>query len=222
MASSVATLLVLAIGAGWVLRTVNDERDLARAADRRAQIVETVSRLVPTPDPTSFIYAFGEPHLVGAWPVFPTSWDLRAALRLRYEDPSLDGRTVRSNVVWVCGYQRMAPVRVRRTLGKLKLSHYTYAVPYRSAVFVDVPGKRAQHIDSRGECRVASQRFVERQLGRLHDLSPPRTALIRLLLGPRGERLVEAYFHNPRTGRDKIARLWRTAHGTGGDDRKAR
>lgn len=212
LGAALAAVLVLAIGAGYALRTLSDERNLARAADRRARIVDTVKRLEPKPRPTTTLYSFGEPLYVrGGWPIFASAWDLRGALRLAYDDPSVNGRAVRVNTAWICGYLKMAPLRVDILLGRLDLSPYTYAVPYGYAVFVDVTGGHARRIDSRAECRVQSTRFVERQLEQLHRLGPQYTALVRRLQGVRGEALVEAYVSDPRGMRARLGRFLQRA-----------
>jgi hypothetical protein len=141
-----AAVLLAAIGAGYLVRVQGDEGDWRRAADVQQQVLDSVQAAVPRPPPGTTVYTFAAPAAAAPGvPVFSLPFDLRAALRLRYDDSTVRAFPIRGFDVIRCLGDRLYPVG--GSYGPVQ------AAPYGQALFVDVRRRTATRIDSRAQCR---------------------------------------------------------------------
>jgi hypothetical protein len=140
-----ATLLCALIGAGYVVDVARDERGWQRSERIQEQVLAAVRTSVPDPPPRTTIYTFGAPTFAAPGvPVFSLPFDLKAAVRLRYDDASIQAYPVAGDTVINCTAASLYPSG--GTYGPV------HGATYGSAVFVDVPAKRSVAIGSRAAC----------------------------------------------------------------------
>jgi hypothetical protein len=138
---AVAAAVCVVIGAGYVVMVANDERGWQRSA----RIQQQVLAALPHPAPHTTFYTFGAPtYAAPGVPAFSLPFDLKAAARLRF-------RTVHVAAYPVAGWTviQCAPDLIYPTGGTYGRFH---GARYGTAVFVDVPRRRAIPIRSRAEC----------------------------------------------------------------------
>jgi hypothetical protein len=137
----VALVLCGLIGVGYVVKVIEDRGGWERSADLQAQVLAAVPRGAPG---TTF-YTFGAPTFAAPGvPVFSLPFDLKAAVRLRFDDASLAAYPLAARSGIVCGKLGLYP-----TGGSYGPVH---GERYGSAVLVDVPHRRAIPIRNRAEC----------------------------------------------------------------------
>jgi hypothetical protein len=141
-----AAVLLAAIGAGYVVRVLDDQGDWRRSADLQAEVLSSVRASVPRPPAGATIYTFGAPAAAAPGvPVFSLPFDLKAAVRLAYDDLSPRAYPIRGFDVIRCLAGRLEP-----SGGSYGPAH---GARYGTAWFVLVPRRSAVRIDSRAECR---------------------------------------------------------------------
>ena len=145
-AQAAATAIVCAaIGAGYVVKVAHDERDWQNAAAEQARVLDVVKRTVPNPAAGTTIYTFGAPSFSAPnVPVFSLPFDLKAAVRLAYDDEQLAAYPIRGLDVIRCDPGFLYPQG--GTYGRV------HGANYGSAVFVDVKRRRAIPIGNRAAC----------------------------------------------------------------------
>jgi hypothetical protein len=142
----VAAVLLAAIGTGYVVRVLGDEGDWRRSAEIQEQVLDTVRSTLPRPPRGATIYSFEAPAAAAPGvPVFSLPFDLNAAVRLRYDDPSLRAYPIRGFDVIRC-----LPGRLEPAGGSYGPAH---GARYGAAWFVAVRRRAAVRIDSSAECR---------------------------------------------------------------------
>ena len=140
--------LILAIGAGWVAQERADVNRYAAAASARDASLAAVARGVPDPEPGTVIVLL-EP---ASWqapgvPRFGRTWDLGAALKLRYGDASISGYPLAPSTPAVCG---------RRALtARTGLSGSPPPTPYARLVLVDARTGAVTRPSGPAGCRAA-------------------------------------------------------------------
>jgi hypothetical protein len=140
-----AAALCALIGAGYVVAVARDERGWQRSERIQEQVLRAVRTSLPHPAPRTTIYTFGAPTFAARGiPVFSLPFDLKAAVRLRYDDASIQAYPVAGDTVINCAATGLYP-----TGGTYGPAH---GAPYGSAVFVEVPNARAIRIASRAQC----------------------------------------------------------------------
>jgi hypothetical protein len=141
LAAVAAAVLCAAIGAGYVVQVARDEGDWQRSAQVRARVLAAI----PRPEPYTTVYSFGAPTFVARGvPAFSLPFDLKAAVRLRFDNPSLAAYPVAGDTVIHCEAGRLYPTG--GTYGRV------HGARYGAALFVDVPARRAIAIGSRAAC----------------------------------------------------------------------
>lgn len=142
----IALAVVLLIGAGYVLRVWDDQEGWQRSAHVQERVLTAVRAAVPDPPAGATIYTFGAPSFVAPGiPSFSLAFDLRAAVRLRYDDESLSAYPVRGLDVIRCGADRLEPAG-----GTYSAVH---GARYGEAWFVNVPRRAAVRIETAADCR---------------------------------------------------------------------
>lgn len=146
-----AAATVVIVGAGWVVHARAQVAAYDRAAAASRAELAAVARALPAPRHGSVIVVFQPRDSVAPGvPVFGHSWDLGAALKLRYRDPSLAGLPVAPNTTVHCGGVALV-VADPGSAPSL--------APYDSAVLVGAGGGRPTRVpDARG-CRAAVAAF---------------------------------------------------------------
>jgi hypothetical protein len=130
------------IGAGYVVKVAGDEGDWRRSARLQQQVLASLPVFAPTG--TTF-YTFGAPTFAAAGvPVFSLPFDLRAAVRLRFDNASLAAYPLAERSGLSCGRLGLHPTG--GSYGPAQTEEYGHAV------LVDVPRRRAIPIDDRADC----------------------------------------------------------------------
>ncbi len=143
-----AVALSLAIGAGYVVHVANDEDGWRRSARVQGRVLAAVRSTVRDPGPRTTIYTFRAPTFTAPGvPAFSLPFDLKAAVRLRYDDASLQAYPMADRTGIVCEQAFLYPTG--GTYGPV------HGARYGSAVFVDVAGRRAIAIGSQAACVAA-------------------------------------------------------------------
>jgi hypothetical protein len=141
--ASAAGLLVgaaaLALGAGYVARSLADARSWdAAAADQRRELAD-MHRALPSLQPASTVYVFGAPAAVGPGiPVLATTLDLTSAMRVSYSDPRLVGVPIGASATIACGPRGPLVAGV--------------GASYGDAYVLDVAKLKAVRLLDRGQC----------------------------------------------------------------------
>jgi hypothetical protein len=137
----VAAVALIAIGVGYAVKVIDDRGGWERSAREQQHVLASI----PRPPPRTTVYTFRAPTFAAPGvPVFSLPFDLKAALRLRFDNPSLAAYPMPLRAGIVCGRYTLHP-----TGG-------TYGTPegaaYGSAWFVDVPAARVIPITDRAGC----------------------------------------------------------------------
>lgn len=148
----VAAAVVVAVGAGWVLHARQAVTRYDSAAAASAHELRAVRLAVPHPPPGTVVVLLHRRTFGAAGvPVFGHEWDLGAALKLAYEDPSLSGMPLAPG----------EPVRCGR--------HWLIAggrrVPYAHAVVVSTREPRAARVRDAPACAAALARLRPSRAG---------------------------------------------------------
>jgi hypothetical protein len=151
---AIAAVVLVAIGGGYVVKVREDQEGWQRSAEVQEQVLDAVRTTLPDPPEDATIYTFNAPSFVAAGiPAFSLQFDLRAAVRLDYDDHSLSAYPVRGLDVIRCEERMLHPVG----------GTYTRAdqgARYGEAYFVDVRERTVVRIDSRAQCRREAVRLV--------------------------------------------------------------
>jgi hypothetical protein len=140
-----AVALCVAIGAGYVVKVLDDQSGWRDSATIQARVLGVISATVADPPPRTTFYTFGSATFSAPGvPVFSLPFDLKAAVRLRYYDRSLAAYPIARKTGIECGPQSLQPGG-----GSYGPAH---AARYGAAVFVDVPNRRAIAIRDRPAC----------------------------------------------------------------------
>jgi hypothetical protein len=144
--AAVAVAVVLAVGAGWVVRAREEVAAYERAAAVRERELAAVERaLGPAPAPGTVVVLFHEATWVAPGvPGFGQPWDLGPAVRLAYDDPSLAGFPVDPEARVTCGPAAL-------TVDAATTDDPPPA-PYARAVLVDARSGRARRVSGARDC----------------------------------------------------------------------
>jgi hypothetical protein len=142
-AAPIALALTALLAVGYVVRLHSDERDWGDAADTQERVLDDLAETRPPPlggGLAAFhVPAFAAPGV----PVFHQSWDLTGALRLLWDDHSLQAYPVNNGRTVVC-----APGNV-----KVTGDDETAQLQYGRTRFFDDANRRSTPIRSRAGCR---------------------------------------------------------------------
>jgi hypothetical protein len=159
-AGAAAAALTLLLGGGYAAQV---RRDIARwdsASDLQARVLSQLRLAVPHPLKGQTLYVFGAPSKVSAGiPIFFETWDLNGAVRLMFNDASLVAYPIYAGTRFVCGPPGMHPSREAYPNGPDGGYGESERARYGKGLFVDLPSRRAQRIDSRAACLAATRRF---------------------------------------------------------------
>jgi len=146
----------LLLGLGFIDRVRADAgRNEASAAQQREQLA-ALRRVLPSIPPHTTVFTFGHSLTSGhGIPILEAPWVFTAAVRLRWDDPSL---TVASAV----GKDVSCAQHEARVAFHVAGSDEVYAARYGSAEFVDLSIPSVRHVDSRRHCREALAAFQAR------------------------------------------------------------
>ena len=142
----------LLVGLGFVQRTRDEIGRYDAATAQQNDELARLRALLPRPPHGSTIFTFGYPTVSAPGvPIFSHPWDLSAAVRLRWNDPSLRAIPVEGRSV-SCGRSEVS----------VRVSDNAYTARYDHAEFVDLSTMRARHIASRRECLESLTLFESR------------------------------------------------------------
>jgi hypothetical protein len=129
-----------------VIQVIDDQEGWRRSDEVQEEVLAVVRDTMPDPPERATIYTFNAAGFVAPGiPAFSLSFDLRSAVRLEYDDPSLFAYPVRGLDVIRCGATTLQPVG-----GTYSEVH---GADYGEAWFVNVRRRTAVRIDDPGECR---------------------------------------------------------------------
>jgi hypothetical protein len=144
----VAAVVLAAIAVGYVVQVRDDQHGWERSAREQ----ERVLAAIPRPPRGTTVYTFNAPSFAAPGvPVFSLPFDLRSAVRLQFDDPSLKAYPVRGLVVIECDAAGLHPVG--GTYGPV------HGAAYGEAWFVSVPRRRVFRVDSRRQCEALRARL---------------------------------------------------------------
>jgi hypothetical protein len=138
---AVAAVVLIAIGIGYAVKVIDDRGGWERSAREQERVLASI----PRPPPGTTVYTFRAPTFAAPGvPVFSLPFDLKAALRLRYDNPSLAAYPIPLRGRIVCGRSTLYPTG--GTYGTAE------AAAYGAAWFVDVRAGHVIPIASRADC----------------------------------------------------------------------
>ena len=144
-AGRVGALVVLLIAVGYFVQIRSDQDGWRRSAEVQSQVLSAVRTTLPSPPRHATIYTFSAPGFVAPGvPAFSLPFDLRAAVRLEYDDGTLSAYPIRGLDTIRCTATGLYPHG--GTYGPV------HGARYGSAWFVSVPRRRAFRVDSRAQC----------------------------------------------------------------------
>ena len=146
---ALAGVACLAIGIGYMVQVADDRGAWERSAGAQQRVLASI----PRPPPRTTVYTFRAPTFAAPGiPVFSLPFDLKAAVRLRFDNPSLAAYPIPGRGRIVCGRYTLYP-----TGGTYSKAH---GAAYGSAWFVDVAAEKAIPIASRADCVAESARLA--------------------------------------------------------------
>lgn len=164
-----AALMLLAVlapvGLLWVREVVDDQRHWAGADALNTKTLDAL-RQMPAPEAGATVYTFGVPGTTAPLVLaFTTRWDLTGAIRLLWNDQSLQG--VPSSSVEASSPGNTATRSgIRCTERAVVPEGFMYspkdASGYGRTIFVDVPSTTFHPVRDRGECCALVGRLLPR------------------------------------------------------------
>lgn len=86
----IAAALVAIIGTGWAVTAHGHVDDYARATRSQERLLSGLKAAIPSPGSNSTLYVVGQAaQSAPGVPIFSQTWDLKAAVQLEWNDPSL-------------------------------------------------------------------------------------------------------------------------------------
>ena len=141
----------LVLGSGWIAR-VHDDIALFRAASlRQTEELSLLDEVVGRPQSGSTLLVFGFPATSAPGiPIFSQPWDLEGAIRLRWNDSSLEAFPIFRRGV-SCDPGGIKP---------LEFEERQYLATYERAIFVDLAKRTWRRVPSRGACHQSLPEFT--------------------------------------------------------------
>ena len=142
-AAPIAVALTALLAVGYAVRLQSDERSWRDAADAQERVLADLANTPPPPDGGD-LAAFGVPAFAAPGvPVFYQSWDLTGALRLLWDDYSLEAYPVNN------GRRVACPAGAVKVTGEDE----TARLPYGRTRFFDAANGRSAPVRSRADCQ---------------------------------------------------------------------
>ena len=145
-------ILACALAAGYASEVRAHAAGYARTTAFQDRLLGLIEREVRAPRGAT-IYTFGHPTYIAPGLAGFRHWDLRGAVRVVLEDPSLDAYPIYPGVEWVCGATTLHP-RSRFYSAEQSLS------AYGKAVWVDYTSERAVVVTGREQCLALQSSFL--------------------------------------------------------------
>lgn len=151
-ATGVAVAVFLFVGYQDRLRDSAAVWDRAYAHEQA--VLGALQRHLPEPPPGSTLLTFGHPTVSEnpGLPIFSSQWELRGAVQVVFDDPSIAAYPALPGTRLACG----------RELAYLTGAGYGPGLGdrYGEVYLLDVPSGRTERLTSRRACRAAAPRFV--------------------------------------------------------------
>ena len=142
---------VLVLGSGWIARVRDDIALFRGASARQTEELSLLDQVVGRPRSGSTLLVFGFPATTAPGiPVFSEPWDLEGAIRLRWNDYSLEAFPIFRRGV-TCTPGGIKP---------LEFDQQRYLIEYERAVFVDLATRSSRRVRSREACLQALPEFT--------------------------------------------------------------
>jgi hypothetical protein len=142
--SGAVAAVTLALGVGYVARSIADVRPWDAAAADQRRVLDDMRTALPSLKPASTVYMFGAPASVGPGvPVLGTTLDLSSAMRISYSDPQLTGVPLGASASITCGPRGPQAAGV--------------AGVYGDAYLLDISDRRAIRLLDRRQCVAAAR-----------------------------------------------------------------
>jgi len=150
----------VAVAAGVFMFIGFDQRERAsqgvwnRTYANERVVIGQVKGAVPKPPPYSTIFTYGYPAVSenAGLPIFSSFFELRSALQIHYDDPTINGYVALPGTALVCARDR----------AYLSGDGYprSYGNSYGKVYLVDVPSKRTARPLNQRQCKAAAPMFV--------------------------------------------------------------
>lgn len=145
--------IAVLIGLGYAGDQRRDVAAWGRADDAAKKVLDAVGRAVPDAPRNATFYTFGQAaHETTGITIFAYPWDLRGAVRVTFDDPTLSAYPVTELNPMSCRRDGVGPAGAG-------WDPNGEGTQYGQAIFVDVPSGANRRIDSRGECKAALRRL---------------------------------------------------------------
>jgi hypothetical protein len=142
--SAAVAAVTLALGVGYVARSIADARPWDAAAGDQRRVLADMRMALPRLQRSSTVYMFGAPASVGPGvPVLGTTLDLSSAMRISYSDPQLTGVPIGAPERIACGQRGPLAAGV--------------AGIYGDAFLLDISDRRAIRLVDRRHCIAAAR-----------------------------------------------------------------
>jgi hypothetical protein len=168
LAAGVPVVTAVFLFAGYQDRLEASAAVWDRTYAHEKDVLSTLQEQIPDPPPSSTIFTFGHPTVSEnpGLPIFSSFWELRGAVQVVYDDPSVAAYPALPGSKLIC-----------RERGAM-LAGYPpeYGDQYGEVFFVDIPTGRVSQVRTFGECLAAAPSY---QPGP-HQASPPARAASHL------------------------------------------
>ena len=152
--ATLALLLAIGVGAGYIVKVRHDASAWERAADLQRPVLQVLRTLPPLPNAT-VIYTFGHPSQVSPEIyVFAKVYDLDGAARITLHNPSIHAYPISAPVRLVCTQSGIVPNGIGAHIGPGQAARYGHAL------FVNVLRRRWSFVQSRAQCATSLRTFT--------------------------------------------------------------
>jgi hypothetical protein len=150
--AAIALVITVVLSWGWLQRIDGHVEEWDRSAAAQAAIVARIDRAAPAPRPGTTIYAVRLPTLAAPGvPIFAATWDLRGALALEWDEPSISAFPAVAGTTFSCAERSMS--------AQNWLDAYDpQTADYGRALVVDVATSTAVRLHDRASCLAAARR----------------------------------------------------------------
>ena len=156
---ALAAILIIVLA----VQEFHNEQSWANASYEQHQILENIGSVIGSmPARHTAVAAFEHPNINSDGdPIFDTGYDLQAALRLRYDDPTLLAHAYELPVVCHLHNISYPPIKLpSQTTQEARLGLNSNSLSYGLLYFIDISTGVAKRITNRSQCAQVASSFV--------------------------------------------------------------
>jgi hypothetical protein len=162
LTSGLAALAAALIAVGWVKTVHSESSAYTTAFTEDERILDTMRAALPSPQPESTIWTFGQPvEIIPGVPVFGNTWDMTGSVQLTYDDPSLRSFVAFPGTTFACRPDGLVPGgNPTYAVGESPQTN-VFASPYGKTYFVDTTNGSLIRLRNPAGCHRAIGAFPE-------------------------------------------------------------